>query len=194
METDLKLYMVLLGCTPEGRLTEQHDIFFGIGTSVGELKADMYRFWPDGGQLHVDSWREVTYVNGYTVSIIPKTDAPSPEKLFFINLGGYKQGEFEEYHYKTVIVGKAMSDAVKASKKSTFYKHYGFKGAESHIDEKYGLDVDDLHKVEDILAPHLREKYSISIIKSDIGTEDELHIGYFKLGKALTVKKANLSL
>jgi hypothetical protein len=29
----LKLYMVMLGCTPEGRLTEQHDIFFGIGTS-----------------------------------------------------------------------------------------------------------------------------------------------------------------
>lgn len=25
---NLKLYMIMLGCTPDGRLTEQHDIFF----------------------------------------------------------------------------------------------------------------------------------------------------------------------
>jgi hypothetical protein len=30
MEKQLKLYMVMLGCTPQGRLTEQHDIFFEL--------------------------------------------------------------------------------------------------------------------------------------------------------------------
>ncbi|WP_235894418.1 DUF1543 domain-containing protein [Flavobacterium zepuense] len=182
--TQQKLYMVLLGCTPNGRLTEQHDIFFGIGESVLGLKADMYAFWPDGGQLHVDSWREVTHINGYNVAIVPKSEAvDAKEKLFFLNLGGYKPGEFEEYHYKALIVAPSMGLAIRQSKKTTFYKHYGFKGAESHIDEKYGLDVDDMHKVEDILPAHLKDKYHIAITKTDTVFEDELHIGYLKLGK-----------
>lgn len=183
MDTNLKLYMVLLGCTPKGRLTEQHDIFFGIGESVEALKEDMYKFWPDGGQLHIDSWREVTQVDGYAISIVPKQEVATPEKLFFINLGGYKPGEFEEYHYKTLIVATSMAGAVKTSKRTAFYKHFGFKGAVSHIDDKYGIDVDDLHNVEDILAPHLKEQFSISITKSETPVEDELHIGYLKLGK-----------
>jgi len=184
MSGNINLYMVLLGCTPAGRLTEQHDIFFGIGKSITGLKKDMYAFWPDGGQLHVDSWREITHVSGYTITIVPKEEAtPQQEKLFLINLGGYKLGEFEEYHYKALIVAQTMAKAIKAAKQTTFYKHYGFKGAESHVDEKYGLDVDDMHKVEDILPYYLKEKYFIKITKTDTGIEDELHIGYLKLGK-----------
>lgn len=30
MEKQLKLYMIMPGCTPIGRFTEQHDIFFGL--------------------------------------------------------------------------------------------------------------------------------------------------------------------
>lgn len=183
MDTNLKLYMVLLGCTPKGRLTEQHDIFFGIGASVQELKADMYDFWPDGGQLHIDSWREVTHVDGHRIEVVPKDMGESLAlKLFFLNLGGYKPGEMEEYHYKMLAVGEKMSVAIRKSKRTTFYKHYGFKGAESHIDEKYGIDVDDMHKVEDILGEHLRDKYHIKITPDENGVEDELHIGYVKLG------------
>ena len=183
MQENLKLFMVLLGCTPKGRLTEQHDIFFGIGTSISELKPDMYAFWHDGGQLHIDSWREVNHVNGCRISIVPKDEASSSEKkLFFLNLGGYKPGDLEEYHYKMLTVAPNMADAIKESKQTAFYKHYGFKGAVSHIDDKYALDVDDTHKVEDILAPHLKERYSIVITEDASGTEDELHIGYLKLG------------
>lgn len=182
MENKLKLYMVLLGCTPKNRLTEQHDIFFGIGTSVSELTKDMYAFWPDGGSLHVDSWREVTHVNGYSISIVEKDKATvTKDKLFFINLGGYRRGEFDEFHYKTLVVAQTIAKATKIAKATAFYKDYNFKGGESHIDEKYALDVDDMHKVEDILSPHLKERYSINISKTDSGTEDKLHIGYLKL-------------
>lgn len=182
MEQNLKLYKVLLGCTPKGRLTEQHDIFFGIGTSIEELIPDMYTFWPDSGRLHVDSWREVTHVGEYAITITSKQDSNIAEKLFFINLGGYKPGDFEEYHYKTLMVAQTMAEAVKAAKQTTFYKHCGFKGAESHIDDKYALDIDDMHNVEDILLPHYKEKYSFSITKTAHPVEDELHIGYLKLG------------
>lgn len=181
MEQKLKLYMVLLGCTPKGRLTEQHDIFFGIGNSMESLVEDIYAFWPDGGQLHVDSWREVTIVNSYEISVVPKQSDTNAEKLFFLNLGGYKPGEFEEYHYKTLTVAKTMGKAIKATKQTSFYKHFGFKGAESHIDEKYAIDVDDMHNIENILAPHLKDKYSLQITKTAHLMEDELHIGYLKL-------------
>ncbi|HYD89921.1 MAG TPA: DUF1543 domain-containing protein, partial [Flavobacterium sp.] len=98
------------------------------------------------------------------------------------NLGGYKPGDLEEYHYKMLTVAPTMAEAIKESKQTAFYKHYGFKGAVSHIDDKYALDVDDTHNVEDILAPHLKESYSIRITEDTSGAEDELHIGYLKLG------------
>ena len=183
MEANLKLYMVLLGCTPKGRLTEQHDIFFGIGSSIEELVPDMYTFWADSGKLHIDSWREVTKVGDYHISIIPKTTALQSEKLFFINMGGYKPGDFEEYHYKKLIVAQTMGEAVKVAKTSAFYKHYGFEGAVSHIDDKYALEADDLHDVQNVLLPHLQKQYTIKISPTNGIAEDELHIGYLKLGK-----------
>ncbi len=174
--------MVLLGCTPQSRLTEQHDIFFGIGTSLPDLTDDMYNFWPDGGRLHVDSWREVTQVGEYAISIVPKTaTTATKEKLFFLNLGGYRQGEFQEYHYKILVVAKTIEEAIKEAEKTSFYKHFGFKDAESHIDDMYALDVDEMFNVEDILAPHLKQNYSIKISKTNKGYEDILHIGYTKL-------------
>lgn len=187
MENKLKLYMVMIGCTPAGRLTEQHDIFFGIGTSMKELIPDMKSFWPEAkGKIHVDAWREVTVVDNFSVTVIPKNDIQddNPGHLFFINLGGYKENEFEEYHYKSLTIAKKIGLASKNAKKSTFYKHFGFKGAESHIDEKYGLDVDDIYKVIDVLPEKLKNLYSLKITKSEIPLEhNTLNIGYFKLSK-----------
>jgi len=189
MEKELKLYMVLLGCTPKGRFTEQHDIFFGIASSLKELIPSMNLFWPEAkGKLHIDAWREVSVVDNCSIEIISKdTDANSNEdKLFFINLGGYKENEFEEYHYKMITVAKNLALASKKAKKSAFFKHCGFKEAPSHIDDQYGIDVDDIYNVNDMLAEHFKERYSIKIIESDtILEQNPLHIGYVKLSKLL---------
>jgi hypothetical protein len=186
MEKQLKLYMVMLGCTPKGRLTEQHDIFFGIGTSVKDLVPEMKAFWPEAkGKIHIDAWREITAVDNHLIQIIDKTEKqPENENtLFFINLGGYKKGEFEEYHYKMVTVAKTLGAATRKVKSTTFFKHCGFEGAgASHIDDKYGIDVDETHRVNDILDQQYKEKYSLKITKSDMSLEeDQLHIGYVKV-------------
>jgi hypothetical protein len=187
MEEKLKLFMVMLGCTPKGRLTEQHDIFFGIGNSLKNLIPQMKAFWPEAkGKIHIDAWREVCGVENFSIEIIAKDSAlnSSSDNLFFINLGGYKENEFEEYHYKILTVAESMGLASKKARKSTFYKHCGFKGAPSHIDDKYGIDVDDIYKVSDILPAPIKELYSLKITKSEIDLkEDELHIGYLKLNK-----------
>lgn len=179
----MKLFLVILGCRPKGRNTEQHDTFFGIGDSLTDLLPQIATFWPGGGQIHIDSWREVTAVDGYAIKIFDKENAPaaSLHKLFFLNLGGYKPADMEEYHYKLLSVATGKAAAVSAAKKTAFYLHTGFKGATSHIDDKYGVDVDDVYEIKDILPKHLKDKYVISIQPAAPLPEDELHIGYLKL-------------
>jgi hypothetical protein len=177
--------MVMIGCRPKGRLTEQHDIFFGIAESMKDLIPQMKKFWPEAkGNIHVDAYREINFVDGYTVLVAPRTKKknPAPEKLFFLNLGGYKQNEFEEFHYKVLAVAETSGAAIQQAKQSAFYKHFGFKGATSHIDDKYGVDVDDIYPVNDILDPAFKELYFLEIIKQE-SPEDTLHIGYFPLKK-----------
>lgn len=176
----------MLGCTPKGRFTEQHDIFFGIADSMKELIPAMNAFWPEAeGNIHIDVWRQVTVVDNHKIEIVPKgTSNKHGQNLFFINLGGYKKNEFDEFHYKTLAVAESMGQAVKQSKETAFYKHCGYRGATSHIDEKFGIDVDDLLKVDDMLPVEFKRKYDIRITKSEaILPEDIFHIGYLKMDK-----------
>jgi hypothetical protein len=187
----LYLHMAIIGCTPKGRFTEQHDVFFGIGANMKDLIPQMIDFWPEAeGKIHIDAWRRVTHVNGHTITVIPANGITesSPEgemKLFFLNLGGYKPGVFEEYHYKMLVASPDAAEAIRESKQTAFYKHYGFEGATSHIDDKYGIDVDDMYVVKDILGLAYKQRYALSVSaeKENDLPEDELHIGYFKLDK-----------
>ena len=175
----------MLGCRPKGRFTEQHDIFFGIGTSLKELISDIKNFWPEAkGNIHIDVWREVNWVENYKIEVIDKgTSTPFGSQLFFINLGGYKENEFEEFHYKLLAIGNSLSEATKKSKETAFYKHYGFKGATSHIDDKFGIDIDDVFNVKEILHASYTEKFELKITVANNSIEDVLNIGYLKLDK-----------
>ena len=182
--------MLLLGCTPRGRNTEQHDIFFGIAETLKDLVPAIIEAWPEAnGKIHIDAWRQVNHVDQHAVNVLnnqklPPNEAPGKEsKLFFLNLGGYKQNEFEEYHYKMLVACENKSVAIQQAKATAFYKHTGFKGAASHIDDKYGVDVDDIFEIEDILPAHIKEKYKIVLSPTDISTEDEVNLGYFRLEK-----------
>lgn len=178
--------MIMLGCRPKGRFTEQHDIYFGIANSLKELIPSIKSFWPEAKDaIHIDVWREVTAVSNYKIEVVSKTEHSETEnQLFFVNLGGYKENEFEEYHYKILTVAKTMGEATKVAKETSFYKHYGFKGATSHVDDKFGVDVDDLYHVKEILTLDFKEKFDLKITKSPTILEDNvLHIGYLKLEK-----------
>jgi hypothetical protein len=177
------LYMLLIGCTPAERNIEQHDVFFGIGESINELVPAITTFWPGNNKLHFDAWREVSFVNGHRVEIVlnEEKQIQSPFKLFFLNLGGYKPGEFEEFHYKMLVAAKDKTTAIDMAKKTAFFRHIGFKGATSHIDDKYGVDVDDVYEITDILGKEMKDKYSLMITPDDSSAEDEIHLGYFKL-------------
>jgi hypothetical protein len=182
----LKLFMLLLGCKPKGRLTEQHDIFFGIGQSLKDLIPAINAFWPEAeGKIHIDAWREVISINTRgVVAVIPRSKAEkiSP-KLFFINLGGYKEHQFDEQHYRFLVIAKDKGEAIEKAKQTEFYTLNGFPGAPSHIDDKYGIDVDDIYEIEDILPADIKKKYAIGVIPGIHSQPDEIHLGYLKLSK-----------
>ena len=85
----MKLYMIILGCKPKGRFTEQHDVFFGIGESLAALVPQMKASWPEAkGLIHIDSWRDVTVVDNFSIEVIQNESLePMSEQLFFLNLG-----------------------------------------------------------------------------------------------------------
>jgi hypothetical protein len=77
-----------------------------------------------------------------------------------------------------------MSEIIRRVKKTDFYKTMGFQNAESHIDDKYGVDIDDIFKVSDILPQEMKEKYSIVLEKTDVeNQENYTFIGYLALSK-----------
>lgn len=100
-----------------------------------------------------------------------------------MNLGGYKKAEFEEFHYKLLLVAEEKAEAIKEAKETTFYKHVGFEGASSHIDDKYGVDVDDIFEITDILSPVAKRQYTLQFSAGEELPEDELILGYLPLSK-----------
>jgi hypothetical protein len=184
---DLKLYMLLLGSKASKRNVEQHDYFFGIAHSLKELVPEIKAFWPEAGaSIHLDGWREVKRVDDYEINIkLRGHHTPlSTHKLFFINLGGYQSNKLYEQHYIVLSVHSERATAIQEAKKTVFFKTNSIKGANSHIDEKYGIDVDDIYKIEDILSEQAKQKYHIEIKPSSGDLpEDEIHLGYFKLDK-----------
>lgn len=176
--------MTIIGCRPAGRLTEQHDVFFGLGEQLADLVPQINAFWPEvKGKFHIDSWREVSKVGDYAITVVDQSAANHKELgLFFFNLGGYLPQEMEEFHYKKLVVAPNLAVAQQEIKKSAFYKNYDFPGAVSHIDDKYGLDIDESYNVSELIRAEDKLCYGLQItIAPKDQPEDELYIGYLPL-------------
>ena len=187
------LFMVQLGGRPKGRLIEQHDILFGVANQVSELIDDINNHWPEvNNKWHIDSYRAITKVGNHTVKLIESNNQTANDnglKLFFINLGGYQQGSFEEFHHKLLIVAATQAEAIKQAKQSTFYKEFTFKdkdspfNAASHIDDKFQVDIDDIYDVNDLVSniqiliePRIHNSHELA--NAD---EDKEYVGYLSI-------------
>ncbi|ULT43419.1 hypothetical protein KRR40_08235 [Niabella defluvii] len=78
-----------------------------------------------------------------------------------------------------------ISQAIRNAKQTSFYREYNTedKSGISHVDNKYGVDMDEISNVADILPEQQKERFSILLEPGKGGVEDELHIGYLKLDK-----------
>ena len=188
----LTLFMVQLGGRPKGRLIEQHDIFFGVANEVSELIDDINQHWPEvKNKWHIDSYRAISKVDNYAIKLVESSsqvECGSDLKLFFINLGGYQRGSFEEFHYKLLIVAATQADAIKQAKQSEFYKAFTYKDKESpfnaasHIDDKFEVDIDDIYNVNDLISnvrlliePITNESHEL------VNADDKEYVGYLSI-------------
>ena len=188
----LTLFMVQLGGRPKGRLIEQHDIFFGVANEVSELIDDINHHWPEvRNKWHIDSYRAISKVDNYAIKLVESSsqvECGSDLKLFFINLGGYQRGSFEEFHYKLLIVAATQADAIKQAKQSEFYKAFTYKDKESpfnaasHIDDKFEVDIDDIYNVNNLISnvqlliePMANDSHEL------VNADDKEYVGYLSI-------------
>ena len=188
----LTLFMVQLGGRPKSRLIEQHDIFFGIANQVSELVDDINQHWPEvKNKWHIDSYRAISKVDNYAIKLVESSsqaESANDLKLFFINLGGYQRGSFEEFHYKLLIVAATQADAIKQAKQSEFYKAFTYKDKESlfnaasHIDDKFEVDIDDIYNVNNLIS---NIQLLIEPITNDshelVNADDKEYVGYLSI-------------
>ena len=218
----MKLFMLKIGARPQGRLIEQHDVMFVIANSLSETIESVNQHWPAvKNNWHLDAWREVKRVGDY--QILLSTDSLSKDglskdnaladniladdrvdnkldsqgkQLYFVNLGGYLPGQFEEFHYKTLMVAETLGKATAQVKKTAFYQDYTFDNvdiaksgvATSHVDDKHQLDLDDIHCVADLLPRDVALTIQpLTEHEKNQLPDDALHIGYLSLKQIKTM-------
>jgi hypothetical protein len=127
----------------------------------------------------------VKFADGYEVKITEKVKEILKNSCILLTLEDIKRF-FEEFHEQHLMVGNSMGE-VKKAKATEFYKTMGFEGAESHIDDKHGVDIDDIFNVNDILPQKMKEKYSISLINLMLKIRKIVGLGYLKLIKSKNI-------
>ena len=214
--------MLKIGARPPGRLIEQHDVMFVIANSLSETIESVNQHWPAvKNNWHLDAWREVKRVGDYQILLskngLAKDNALADKmladnifaddrvdnkldshgkQLYFVNLGGYLPGQFEEFHYKTLVVAETLGKATAQVKKTAFYQDYTFDNvdtaksgvATSHVDDKYQLDLDDIHCVADLLPNDVALTIQpLTEPEKNQLPDDALHIGYLSLKQIKTM-------
>lgn len=175
---------------------------------------------------HLDAWREVKRVGDYQILLSKESlskDGWSKDnaladkmladnifaedrvdnkldnqgkQLYFVNLGGYLPGQFEEFHYKTLVIAETLGKATAQVKKTAFYQDYTFDNvdtaksgvATSHVDDKHQLDLDDIHCVADLLPNDVALTIQpLTEPEKNQLPYDALHIGYLSLKQIKTM-------
>ena len=164
----MKLFAIYLGGRASKCNTELHDVVFSCGNKIEDTYKDLLDKWfglPD--RLHIDSWVELKYVDGFEVVL--SNDKPiSKNKLFFINLGGYDKNKFEELHESRFFVGKDDKN-IKLRAKQTLL--LGFD--QVHTDDIY--DVDDCIEIKEVSGLY------VNLIKSNKKENLEFNNGYLPI-------------
>ncbi len=111
----LKLFMFYVGGDCGNSNIELHDVRFCLGTNSQACYDDLRaQWWGTPNSLHIDSWAEISQVDGYDV-ILSQSPFQGAEKLFFLNLGGYTGSDFEEVHKNVLVVATSQRLAIQKS-------------------------------------------------------------------------------
>lgn len=172
----MKLFMIQIGFRLEGMNTEGHDTVFSIASSKEEAFKLIKAARPYAG--HIDTCLEVNQVEDFAVQIVEKP-SPSDLKLWFINLGGYNQGQFGEVHKCILVTAHDLAEAKAKAKQDPFFTEPGRvqdPKAAPHIDDKAQLD----EGIDDVLCVS-EEMKGIELVPGELTSENQLMIQYIPL-------------
>jgi len=140
-----KLFLVYLGGRAPNANIELHDVQFVAGDSIEETFEPLRDRWFGTVQgLHLDAYLEVRFVDGFRVEL-RHDPSDRPEKLFFVNFGGYDPASVAELHQFGLFVACSSADAKRKGKESLLTR-----AIRQHKDDLF--DVDDCFAVTAIAA------------------------------------------
>ncbi len=156
----MNLYLVVLGGKIPGGHVEIHDVRWVAGETIESTIPNLKLQWVgNSAGLHIDSFKLIRFVDGYEIKLVPKSEFDSNEKnnLWFINLGGYKEGEMFEQHHLTLVVAPSIQSAKqKARKKWSEPMKQIHKDNHYKIINLQGYSIllkPDLHQRDDGITP-----------------------------------------
>ena len=148
-----ELFLVVLGGRLPGVHIELHDVRFVAGRTIEDTLPELRRQWFGSRRgLHLDSWMAVRFVDGYRVELRPEPFA-GPERLWFVNMGGYDPRQLAELHAFGLFVATSPQ-AAKAAARRRFLP----EAQQRHKDDLCGVEdaltdgVDDCLEVQLSLA------------------------------------------
>jgi hypothetical protein len=174
----LKLFAVLLGGRAKGCNTELHDIVFVVGNSLEETYPQLINKWFGiHKQLHIDASIELTFIDGHEVIINKNKPDSVANKLFCINVGGYKQDYFGEIHEVNFYVASSKPEVLARAKKAL-----GLSLIEPHCDDNILID--------DVIEVKNSGDYYIYLLATEKPCKLKIESRYFSLDVPDILEKA----
>ena len=166
-----RLIACVLGGTASGARTELHDVAFAVGESLEAVHDQLLDDWfGDPRGLHVDAWCFLDTVAGYRLQL-SRTSPDNGLHLYFVNIGGYRAGEFGERH-TWGFFGAPDKSVAKAHAKRRL-----LQGFES-------VHKDDLHEIDDCLQVTRIGEWHIHLMPDASASDPQVTNGYFPLPAA----------
>ncbi len=109
----MNLYMFYIGGNAGKSNIEVHDIQFVAANEPQDAWPALREAWfGDKDKLHIDGYSRITWVNGYSVTLSPEP-SPTANRLFFVNVGGYRPDTLAELHEFDLFVAQDAQQARK---------------------------------------------------------------------------------
>jgi len=162
-QNEKKLFAVYLGGRADGCNIELHDVVFVVGSTIEETYPLLVKKWfGNSQQFHIDSYVELQNIDGYKIELSKSAKEGHSKKLYFINLGAYKPGEFTEYHQSAFYVADSAPEAVKRAKTELCQGlqtiHKDDVVLLDRVSNPLDFDVDDVLELQEV------DEYSISLV------------------------------
>jgi len=163
-----KLFAIYLGGRAANCNTELHDVIFTSGTDLKSLYPKAVAAWFGlKTQVHIDSYVALEIIDGYEIAF---SDNPSSsnKQLYFINLGGYKEGHFTEFHENIFVVCESEKEAK-------------IKAKEKLMQNMLQVHTDDIYDVDDCIRIDKVDGYYLNFKPTEKPEEFNPTNGYFKI-------------